>query len=295
MICCASSFSQARIIFEDVLSYVRGLGHDLADRSTWRLQDSANLATLEFRASGARVRCIGSDPRRAHGLRPYLVLYDEPAKTELAQADAMRSALQTGLGKTPGSRLIALGTQPASGEHWFATMLRSADTYTQLHAASKDAPPFRVTTWKKANPSYRYLPSLRAELKAESELAAQDGVVLQSFKSLRLNMGVSDVVSGVLLEADVWESIEGEAEREGEYVLGIDLGGSTAQSGAAGYWPQTGALDGFAAFPLAPDLATRAINDGVGGLVVAAAIVAVAVGRRGSEQATGGPVYALAG
>ena len=70
-ICVASSFLQSRIIFEDVLAYARGLGHDLADRSTWRLQDSQNVATLEYRPTGARVRCIGSDPRRAHGLRPY--------------------------------------------------------------------------------------------------------------------------------------------------------------------------------------------------------------------------------
>ena len=30
--------------------------------------------------TGARVRCIGSDPRRAHGLAPVLVLADEPAQ-----------------------------------------------------------------------------------------------------------------------------------------------------------------------------------------------------------------------
>ena len=71
VVCCASSFGQARIIFEDVLSYVRGLGHDLADRSLWRLQDSANQATLEYRPTGARVKCIGSDAKRAHGLAPF--------------------------------------------------------------------------------------------------------------------------------------------------------------------------------------------------------------------------------
>ena len=208
---CCVSFGQAKIIFEDVLAYVRGLGHDLSDRSLWRLQDSQNMATLEYRPTGARVRCIGCDPRRAHGLRPYLVLYDEPAKTEPGQAESMRSALLTGLGKTPGSRLIALGTQPADGQHWFSTMLRSTDCYTQLHAAPKDAPPFRAKTWARANPSLPYLPSLKAELKALSAAARRDGVLLQSFKSLRLNMGVSDVIQGLLLDADVWESIEGDA------------------------------------------------------------------------------------
>ena len=265
VICVASSFRQSREIYEDVLLYARGLGHDLADRSLWRLQDSQNMATLEYRATGAKIRCLGSDPRRAHGLRPFLVLADEGAQWEPGTADQMISALRTGLGKTPGSRLIALGTQPADGEHWFSTMLRSA-TYTQLHAAPREADPFKTATWEKANPSMRYLPSLKAQIKAEAEAAKRDGVMLQSFKSLRLNMGIAYVVSGVLLEASVWQDIEGEAERDGEYVLGLDLGGSTAQSAAAAWWPKTGRLEGFAVFPSNPDLATRAISDGAGNL-----------------------------
>ena len=212
VICVASAFKQSREIFEDVLAFARGLGHDLADRSLWRLQDSANMATLEYRPTGAKLRCIGSDPRRAHGARPFLVLADEGAQWESAsgKSEAMISALRTGLGKTPGSRLVALGTLPADGQHWFSQMLRDAP-YHQLHAAPKDAPIFRASTWAMANPSLRYLPSLRAQIKEEAEAARRDGVMLQSFKSLRLNMGVSDVVSGVLLEADVWESIEGQA------------------------------------------------------------------------------------
>ena len=265
VVCCASSFGQARIIYEDVLSYAEGLGHDLADRSLWRLQDSQNMATLEYRPTGARVRCIGSDPRRAHGARSYLVLADEPAQWEPNKAEAMRSALVTGLGKTPGSRLIALGTLPADGQHWFSQMLRDAP-YHQLHAAAKDAPLYRATTWARANPSMRYLPSLKAEIKVLAEAAKRDGVLLQSFKSLKLNMGLPDTVSGVLLEAGIWEGIEGEAEREGEYVLGLDLGGSTAQSAAAAWWPRTGRLEGFAVFPTSPNLATRSTNDGAGSL-----------------------------
>ena len=253
------------MIYEDVLSYVTGLGHDLSDRELLRKQDSANSAILEYRPSGTRVRCIGSEPAKAHGLRPYLVLADEPAQWEPGKAEAMVSALRTGLGKTPGSRLIALGTLPADGQHWFSQMLRDAP-YHQLHAAPKDAPIYRATTWKLANPSLPYLPSLRAQIKEESKAARRDGVMLQSFKSLRLNMGVSDTVSGVLLEASVWSEIEGEAERTGEYVLGLDLGGSTAQSAAAAWWPASGRLEGFAVFPEHPTLATRATNDGAGSL-----------------------------
>ena len=266
VICVASAFRQSREIFEDVLHYARGLGHDLTDRSLWRLQDSAeHLRRLSTGQRPQGFAASARDPKRAHGLRPYLVLADEPAQWERGSSEAMISALRTGLGKTPGSRLIALGTLPGDGQHWFSQMLRDAP-YHQLHAADRDAPIFRASTWAKANPSLRYLPSLKAQIKADAKAAKRDGVLLQSFKSLRLNMGLPDVVDGVLLEAGVWESIEGEAEPDGEYVLGLDLGGSTAQSAACAFYPSTGMLTGFAVFPTHPDLATRATSDGAGNL-----------------------------
>ena len=162
VVCVASSFLQSRIIFEDVLSYARGLGHDLSDRELWRRQDSQNMATLEYVQTGARVRCIGSDPKRAHGLRPFLVLADEGGQWESGKADAMISALRTGLGKTPGSRLIALGTLPADGQHWFSQMLRDAP-YHQLHAAPKDAPILELQPGPRPTPACRI--SLRSRLR----------------------------------------------------------------------------------------------------------------------------------
>ena len=52
VVCVASSFQQARVIYEDVLAYTRSLGHDLSDRELWRMQNSANQATLEFVQTG---------------------------------------------------------------------------------------------------------------------------------------------------------------------------------------------------------------------------------------------------
>ena len=41
----------------------------LKDRARWRLWQSGQmLAKIEDRETGASVRCLGSDPRRAHGL-----------------------------------------------------------------------------------------------------------------------------------------------------------------------------------------------------------------------------------
>ena len=281
----ASSFAQARLAFEDVLSMLRektGL-----PKGEWRVQDSANTATIEHRASGARVRCIGSDPRRAHGLRPALALTDEPAQWEAAKSDKMLAALRTGLGKVPGSRLIALGTRPVGGDHWFAKMLREAD-YAQVHAAPDDAPPFRLATIRRANPSYDHLPSLRQRLAKEAAEAKRDSGLLASWRALRLNQGVEDAEVSVLLDAALWASCEGEAAREGPCVWGIDLGTSAAQSAVAAYWPATGRLESLAAFPAEPSLAARGLADGVGRLYADCA-------NRGELVTMGGRAVDVAG
>ena len=259
----ASAFTQSRVIFEDVLSMLRaktGLG-----RGEWRIQDSANNAQLEHRASGARVRCVASDPKRMHGLRPALVLCDEPAQWESAKADRALAALRTGLGKVPGSRLIALGTRPAASGHWFSRMLREA-AYAQSHAAPMPAKPFQRRTWRRANPSMDRLPSLLERIEAEAGEARRDPSLLASFRALRLNMGTSDVSETVLIDVELWASIEGEAALEGAPVWGVDLGTSAAQSAVAAFWPRTGALRCLAAFPEDPSLDERGLLDGVGDL-----------------------------
>lgn len=270
-VCCASSFDQSRVIFEDVQAFLRGRGHDLSDRKTWRVQDSANRATVEHSPSGARVRCIGSDPKRAHGLRPFLMLADEPAQWEQNSRDAMLAAIRTGLGKVPGSRLIALGTRSCDETHWFSRMLNGGAGYAQVHAAGEDDPPFSIRTIRKANPSLDHLPTLRSRIVAEARDAERDVTLLPSFEALRLNAGVADVERSSLLESITWATVEraaGGAMPAGRYCLGLDLGGGAAMSAAACYWPDTGRLEAVAMFPSEPGLRERGLRDGVGGLYV---------------------------
>ena len=234
----APAFDQATIISEDVLAML-GEKFDIEDRATWRKQHSRNAAILEHRASGARVRCHRSDPGKAHGLRSYLALADEPAQWEAAKRDGMRAAIRTGLGKHPGSRLIALGTAPRDKLHWFGRMLRGISCgYFQVHEAAKQDPPFQRRTWRKANPSLDHLPSLEAKIRAHS------------------------------LDADRWEGIE--AEAEGAAIWGIDLGTTAALSAISAYWPETGRLHSLCAFPSVPDLRDRGLADGVGRLYTTA-------------------------
>ena len=88
----ASSFEQARIAFEHVVAF---MGDKLRDRATWKVWDTAQQARIEHRVTGARVRCIGSDPRRAHGLAPVLTLADEPAQWPETTGERMVAALRT--------------------------------------------------------------------------------------------------------------------------------------------------------------------------------------------------------
>ena len=183
----ASSFMQARICGEHCLSF---MADKLSDKSTWRVIDSLHQFMIEHRQTGARVRCIGSDPKRAHGLAPALVLADEPSQWEAGKSESMIAALRTGLGKLPDTRLIALGTRPADESHWFSRMLDGGGDYSQLHAARPDDPTFQRTTWKRANPSLDKMPDLESAIRKDAKRGKSDPSALASFEGLRLNKGV---------------------------------------------------------------------------------------------------------
>ena len=287
VVCVASSFAQGRIVFEHCRAFLEAAGRDLSDRKTWRLQDSQNIATIEHRGTGARIRCIGSDPKRAHGLAPLFVLADEPAQWEPGRRDAMLAALATSMGKIRGSRLIALGTRPASEDHWFAKMLDGGADYAQSHHAREDDPPFRKRTWLKANPSLPAMPDLEKRIRREAADARRDDSLMAAFRSLRLNMGTDDVAVSTLLEAGTWKRITGEAAREGRPVWGLDLGQSEAMASCAAYWPATGRLAAVASFPTLPPLPERGLQDGVGGTYVRMA-------ERGELVTTGGQAIDIA-
>ena len=91
-----------------------------------------------------------------------------------------------------------------------------------------------------------------AAIKSEAGEAKRDQAALPAFRALRLNAGMSDVGVNFLIASETWLAIEGEAERAGPCVWGIDLGTSAAMSAVAGYWPETGRLETMAAFPAEP-------------------------------------------
>ena len=262
----ASSFGQATIAFRHVLRMLEPTLERYP--RLLRVRDSQNMATIQNRETGALLRCCGSDPKRLHGAAPILVLGDELAQWPGNMIDRMLAALDTSRGKIPNCRMLWIGTRPASEDHPFEKMLAGGADYRQVHQAEKGKhDPFKVSTWRKANPSLEYLPDLKATIKKEAARAKKDADRLASFEALRLNMGTADVIESYVLGPDAWKDILGqEAERSGPWALGVDCGENAAMTAAAAYWPETGRLECLAVFPMRPGLLERGQRDGVGPL-----------------------------
>ena len=262
----ASSFDQGTIAFRHLIHFLQPSIQ--AHPGRFRIQDSANRATIQDRVTGARAVVLGSDPRRMHGIAPKLLLLDEISQWPVTSLDAAISALKTSRGKIPESKGLWIGTRPGSEDHPFAKRLKGIGVgFALVFAAGEADDPFDSATWRKANPSFDHMPDLAKTIKSEAEDAKLDPSELASFRALRLNQGTSDVMESVLLDPETWKRIEvEETEHRGRYVLGLDLGSGVALSCASAYWPESGALDCFGVLPFIPSMAEKGRQDGVGNL-----------------------------
>ena len=262
----AASFDQGKVIFDHLVMFMKQ--HTEADKSRYKVWDSNNLI-VEDKRTKTRVRVLSQNPRTMHGIQAKLLLLDELAQWEHTKIEQSLAALQTSLGKIEGSRILAIGTRPATSDHPFEKMLTSGGAdFAMNFAARPDDKPFQRRTWKRANPSLDAMPVLEAAIRKAAEEARKDESALPQFEAYRLNLGISDVAIKTLLDAATWQRCEAlpVTERADRYVLAIDLGQNESQSAAAAYWPESGHLDAFAVFPENPSLAERGLRDGVGSL-----------------------------
>lgn len=267
----ASSFEQGRICFAHLRWFLEDRLEETLNgsrRKRYRVQDSANRAMITDTVTRARVVVTGSDPRRLHGLAPKLILGDELA--QWPKPESMLAALRTSLGKIPGARSLWIGTRPEDPAHPFEKLLLTGD-FSQLHSVPKDREErmlFWKRTWTLANPSLRFLPDLERTIRKHSKRAKEDAGELASFRSLRLNQGVSDVANRDLLcDPAIWKSAldSDTPPAEGPYALGVDMGGSAAFSSLAACWGN-GRLDTVSAIGGIPSIRERARKHGVGTL-----------------------------
>lgn len=281
VICVASSFDQARTLGRDAVAMLDPNDPHL------RFRDAHHHLEVECQTTKARLRVLGADAGRAHGWRPRLILFDEPAQWK-PNAVRLYDAARTALGKYPDARLVGLGTRAEHDGHWWNQLLAEPPVGATAHvwAARPDVDPADRRAWHAANPSLRTLglPNPKT-LANEAAAAADDPAALARFRALRLNAGTPLDAAGTLFDPDAWAALPAPGEREGPLMIGVDLGGSASLSAVAGYWPATGRLEAIAACGDVPDLRTRGRRMGIPGLferALAAGTLLVTAGRNPS-------------
>ena len=205
----ASSFTQALIAGRSVKTSLEILGKTFGKKGNYRLRDSQNMFEIENNATGSRFKVYGSDSQRAHGLRPNLILCDEPAQWVL-KGERLAAALRTALGKRQGARLFAFGTRPDSDTHWFERMLSEKDpsVFSMIFATARSDDPFSEKAWRKANPALdEGYPDIEI-LRAEARMARTDPDEMAGFRALRLNQGTRDVLTPFLIAPEAWKETE---------------------------------------------------------------------------------------
>jgi phage terminase large subunit-like protein len=267
VILAARNRDQASIAF----SFMRGFLDGLPDeqREKFKIRRGAKLE-IEFEDNGGGLaRCIAADARSILGGAPILAILDERAAWQPDKGDQLESALLSGLGKRGGKALI-ISTSAPDDANTFSRWLDNPPpgTYVQEHRPPPGLPADDLESLLIANPGSREGIGASPEwLVAQARRAiARGGSALSSFRNLNRNERVCDDSRSVLVTTDEWLRCEVETlpPREGECVLGVDLGGSRSMSAWALYWPRSGRIEAGGAFPATPGLRDRGESDGVG-------------------------------
>ena len=258
----SASMEQSRVM----LSFARAALKDREHEYRWL--DSGQRLAVTHTATQTKFRILSSSGKRAMGLEAFSTIYaDEPAAWESRNGAVMWDAIRTALGKRPGQRLLLIGTRaPAEAGSWWPELLEAGSgpgVHVEVMAAPDEDAWDAWATIRRCNPMARVNPELRKVLLLERDQARRNATLRPSFEAYRLNrlIGVS---KAMLLSLMDWRAVlEREPpEREGQPVLGLDLGGERAWSGAVAMWPN-GRMECFAMLPGLPDLAERERMDAV--------------------------------
>jgi phage terminase large subunit-like protein len=268
----ARTRDQARIAFDFVVGFMRSLDED--EQKLFTVRRSPRLE-IEYEGDGGGhfIRAIAADGKSALGSAPTLILMDERGHWAADQGDALEHALLSGMGKR-GGRALIISTSAADDAHPFSVWLDedSPGIYRQEHRPAPGLPADDLESLKEANPGAAAgIGSSLEWLQGQARRAiARGGSTLTTFRLYNRNERVSGETRDVLLTVDEWLACEvtEPPARQGQVVIGIDLGGSASMTAAAFYWPETGRLESLGTFPSKPNLADRGANDGVQGRYV---------------------------
>ncbi|MEM7696732.1 MAG: terminase large subunit [Pseudomonadota bacterium] len=262
----ARTRDQGRVIYQFIEGMARFLPEDVQARLQFRRSPILSI-TLD---NEHEIRVLAADGKSALGTSPTLCIMDERGHWALDKGDALEHALLTGLGKR-GGRALIISTSAADDAHPFSRWLDEPQdgVYVQEHRPAPGLPADDRESLLVANPGAKAgiganLPWLEAQARRAIK---RGGSALSAFRLYHRNERVSGEARDVLLTVDEWLSCEASElpAREGQCVVGIDLGGSASMSAASFYWPATGRMEALGWFPSRPGLLDRGQRDGVSG------------------------------
>ncbi len=268
----ARTRDQARIAWDFAAGFARSLPEELQMQLKFRRSPRLEIE-FEGDGGGHFMRAIAADGKTALGGAPTLCLMDERGHWPLDRGDDLEHALLSGLGKRGGKALI-ISTSAADDSHPFSVWCDNPQegVYIQEHRPAPGLPVDDLASLIEANPGAKHGIGSSVEwLQGQARRAvARGGSTLTSFRLYNRNERVSGETRDLLLTVDEWLLCETTdlPPREGECIVGIDLGGSASMTAAAFYWPVTGRLECLGTFPSNPSLAARGASDGVSGRYV---------------------------
>lgn len=269
----ARNRDQAKTAFNFLAGFVASLPR--TKRAKFIIRRGSRLE-VEFTGNGGGLaRCIAADGRSILGGAPTLAILDERAAWDRDKGDALENAILSGLGKRNGKALI-ISTSAPDSSNTFSQWLDAPPpgTYVQEHRPPFGLPADDAESLLIANPgAVEGIGASLEWLQAQARRAiARGGSALSSFRNLNRNERIAADNRSVLITVDEWLAAEVAEDdlppRQGECILGVDLGGSRSMSAASLYWPLTGRLEAVGTFPGKPGLADRGASDGVGGRYV---------------------------
>jgi phage terminase large subunit-like protein len=183
--------------------------------------------------TGSLFAALSADVPSKHGLAPSLVIIDELGQS--ASRDLL-DALETAMGKRPDPMLWIISTQAARDEMPMSQVvdyglrvqrgeIEDPSFHLVFHAAPPEADPWKLATWKLANPGLGDILSLE-HVKRLARQAQRMPSAEASFRNLMLNQRVD--ATAQFLTAAVWavgnEPVDMDRLKGRPCFAGLDLG-----------------------------------------------------------------------
>ena len=139
------------------------------------------------------------------------------------------------------------------------------DTSIHFYAADPDCDISDVEQWHKANPGLAVGIKSVSYMQSEAKRVLATPGDMAHFRCFDLNEQLDPSRSMIVSVSD-WQACTTDKlpSRQGEIVIGIDLGGSSSMTALVAIWIRTGRMEAWGAYGDNPDLKSRGTVDGCG-------------------------------